>query len=173
MRSTLDPTLDIVFKMLFASPESTDTLIALLTAVLRPVSAISSAEVLNPEVTREQVDDKGIVLDILVRLQSGARLNVEMQAQNRAAFAGRALYYWARLFGGQLERGQPYLELVPVTSVLFLDYSQLEGSRLHSTFRILESTTTPPSVITSPSMWSSSPSATPTPTPLEKPSPRC
>ncbi|MBI2373596.1 MAG: PD-(D/E)XK nuclease family transposase, partial [Deltaproteobacteria bacterium] len=47
MRSTLDPTLDVVFKMLFAAPENRDILIALLTAVLRPASPIRSVEVRN------------------------------------------------------------------------------------------------------------------------------
>ena len=138
MRSTLDPTLDIVFKMLFAAPGSRDTLIALLTAVLRPASPISQIQVLNPEITRDQVDDKGIALDIHVVLADGRRLDVEMQADKRPAFRDRALYYWSRIFGSQLERGQPYTALHPVVSVLFLDYVELEGQRFHSTFRLLE-----------------------------------
>ncbi len=36
MRTTLDPTLDIVFKLLFGASESHEALISLLTAVLRP-----------------------------------------------------------------------------------------------------------------------------------------
>ena len=35
-RRTLDPKLDVVFKILFASPEAKGSLISLLTAVLRP-----------------------------------------------------------------------------------------------------------------------------------------
>jgi predicted transposase/invertase (TIGR01784 family) len=138
VRSTLDPTLDIVFKMLFASPASRDTLIALLSAVLEPASPIVDAQVLNPEITREQVDDKGITLDVLVRLTDGTRLNVEMQTEKRPAFRNRALYYWSRVFGSQLERGQPYTVLAPVISILFLDYRELAGLHMHSTFRILD-----------------------------------
>ncbi len=48
MRSTLDPTLDIIFKMLFARDEA--QLIALLTAVLRPARPIAKVQVRNPEV---------------------------------------------------------------------------------------------------------------------------
>ena len=47
-RRTLDPKLDVVFKILFASPEAKGSLISLLTAVLRPASPIKDVEVLNP-----------------------------------------------------------------------------------------------------------------------------
>ena len=52
MRSTLDPTLDVVFKILFARPENRDVLIALLTAVLRPRSPITEVEVVNPDIPK-------------------------------------------------------------------------------------------------------------------------
>ena len=58
MRRTLDPTLDVVFKLLFADSKNRDLLIALLTAVLRPKSPIRSVTVLNPEVSKEAVTDK-------------------------------------------------------------------------------------------------------------------
>lgn len=40
MRTTLDLTLDIVFKLLFEARESREALISLLTAVLRPVVSV-------------------------------------------------------------------------------------------------------------------------------------
>ncbi len=138
MRTTLDPTLDIVFKMLFARPENEGALIDLLTAVLRPRVPIVSAKVQNPEVRREQVNDRGIVLDVLVSFDDGTQVDLEMQATRRPAFPNRALYYWARLYASQLERGQPYTALRPVISVLFLDYVELPTPRFHSEFRVLE-----------------------------------
>ena len=138
MRTTLDPTLDVVFKMLFGSRASRGALVDLLTAVLRPPRPITDVRVLNPEVGREQVEDKGIVLDLLVEFDDGTRVDVEMQVARRAGLRRRAVYYWARLFSGQLERGQPYTALRPVISVLFLDYIELDTPRFHSTFRIME-----------------------------------
>lgn len=41
---TLDPKLDVVFKILFASPETKGSLISLLTAVLRPASPIEDVK---------------------------------------------------------------------------------------------------------------------------------
>ena len=138
MRTRLDPMLDIVFKMLFGSQAGREALIDLLTAVLRPPRPITDVRVLNPEVGREQVGDKGIVLDLLVELSDGTRIDVEMQVARRAGLRRRAIYYWSRLYSGQLERGQPYTALRPVISVIFLDYVEFDTTRFHSTFRIME-----------------------------------
>jgi hypothetical protein len=138
VRSTLDPTLDVVFKLLFGAPESHDVLVALLTAVLRPTAPITGVQVLNPELPREHVIDRGIVLDLLVALGDGRRVNLEMQAHKREAFLQRGVFYWARAYSAQLERGQGYQALRPVVSVLFLDYVELAGDRWHSTYRVLE-----------------------------------
>lgn len=138
MRTTLDPTLDIVFKLLFGASTSRDSLIALLTAVLRPPVPITDVRVLNPEIDVEAVGERGIVPDLLVELIDGTRIDVEMQATRRAASRSRSLYYWARTYGGQLQRGQPYADLRPVVSILFLDYCELETERFHPVFRIME-----------------------------------
>jgi len=138
MRTTLDPTLDIVFKLLFALRANREALVSLLTAVLRPPVPIAEVHVLNPEINREQVDDKGIVLDLLVVLADGTRIDVEMQADRRSGFRHRVLYYWSRVFVSQLERGQPYTALRPVVCILFLDYVEFDTPHFHSTFRVLE-----------------------------------
>jgi predicted transposase/invertase (TIGR01784 family) len=138
MRSTLDPTLDVVFKMLFATPGSKDCLISLLSAVLRPVVPISDIEILNPDIPKQDLHDKGIILDILVRLVDGSQIDVEMQARRRAAFPKRVLFYWARRYSSQIGPGAGYEELRPVIMVVFTSYRELRAKRLHSTFRLLE-----------------------------------
>ncbi|MBI5543866.1 MAG: Rpn family recombination-promoting nuclease/putative transposase [Deltaproteobacteria bacterium] len=91
MFARLDPKLDVVFKLLFAHPRNRDLLLSLLTAVLRPTSPISELEVLNPEVSKDAVADKGIVLDIHVRLEDGRHVDVEMQSTKQLTFSSRAL----------------------------------------------------------------------------------
>jgi predicted transposase/invertase (TIGR01784 family) len=135
----LDPTLDVVFKLLFTSgPDSEVALRGLLTAVLAPPRPIVSVTVTNPQLAGVELTDKGIVLDLLLELDDGTQIDLEMQADKRPAFRNRALFYWARLFGGLLERGDDYGRLKPAVSILFLDYRELPGDRLHSIFHILE-----------------------------------
>ena len=139
-RRTLDPKLDVVFKLLFAHPASKSPLISLLTAVLQPAVEIVDVEVLNPDMPRQDAADKGIVLDLRVRLADGRLIDVEMQSQWRSGSRKRFLFYWAKGFITQLQRGDDYAKLEPVIVVVFTDYRELESERLHSTFRLLEVT---------------------------------
>jgi predicted transposase/invertase (TIGR01784 family) len=139
MQRLLDPALDVVFKLLFTRHDDAhEALIGLLTAVLRPTQAIASVEILDPSVGLDDIDDKSIVLDVRVRFQDGTTLNVEMQARNVETFRVRLLYYWARLFGGQLRAGEGYGSLRPTISIALLSYLEPENPRFHSVFRILD-----------------------------------
>ena len=136
MRHTLDPTQDIVFKMLLADPRNRDLLIDLLTTVLRPKVPIRMVIVLNPEIPKEAVTDKGIVLDLLVLLEDGRQVNVEMQAYRQAGWRLRSMYYWARTYGGQLTPGLQYSTLKPVVVIAFLGYREIKGTWVHSVFEV-------------------------------------
>ena len=140
-RRTLDPKLDIVFWMLFGAERNRELLISLLNAVLRPAAPIDEVEVLPAQPEGESPDDKGIVLDVRVRLDSGEQIDVEMQSQRHPALRERALYYWARLYSGQLPRGSDYTRLRRCAVILVANFRELAGPRFHSTFcpRELES----------------------------------
>lgn len=113
-------------------------LVSLLTAVLEPPEPITEVRVLNPETSREAVQDKGAVLDVRVQLGDGRQINVEMQSQPHPGFLQRALFYWARLYTSQLGRGDPYQDLAPTVSVLVLNFNALATARYHTVFRLLE-----------------------------------
>lgn len=130
----LSPKTDIVFKLLFAGSEP--ILIGLLEAVLRPPTPIRSAEVKNPELPRDFFDEKGSYLDILVQLDDGTLLDVEMQCARHDAFRERALYYWASVYSSQLEAGHDYGALGPVISILFLDYREFASQQFHQVFQL-------------------------------------
>lgn len=139
MHTLLDPTLDIVFKLLFTrDPESHDALVGLLNAVLRPAKPVSEVVVLNPGIGPEAIEDKGVALDLLVRFVDGTSVNAEMQTRHMTPFRERLLYYWARLFGQQLSAGDHYTALRPTISIAFLAYREPNNPRFHSVFQILE-----------------------------------
>ena len=85
MRSSLDPKLDIVFKLLFGEERNRALLVSLLNAVLTPSVPIDTVTLLHPEPARESADDKGIVLDLRVALHTGEQVDIEMQSQVRPA----------------------------------------------------------------------------------------
>jgi predicted transposase/invertase (TIGR01784 family) len=137
-RRTLDPKLDVVFSMLFGAEQNRELLISLLNAVLRPSKPIVSVEVLPAEPERTSVDDKSIALDVRVRFEGGEQADVEMQSQRHLALRERMLYYWARLYSGQLQRGAPYLKLRRCAVILITDFVELTTPRFHSIFQVRE-----------------------------------
>ena len=138
MRTRLDPKLDIVFKLLFAEERNKHLLLSLLNAVLQPQAPIQTVTVLPSEPAKDAVDDKGIALDLRVALASGEQVDIEMQSQPRPAGRERILYYWARLYGSQLSRGEHYPALRRCVVVLITDFNELDSSRFHSVFQVQE-----------------------------------
>lgn len=123
MKPRIDPKVDFAFKHVFGREQSERALISLLDAVLQPPPGqkITSLELLNPFNEKEALDDKFSVLDIKARDQSGRQFNVEMQMLAYGAFRQRALYYWSRLYQGQMQEGDDYPVLRPTISVCFVD----------------------------------------------------
>jgi len=134
----LRPTLDVVFKLLFSDKRNENLLRSLVSTLLDPAVPIADVEVLNPETTKESVQAKGAVLDVRVRLANRCQLNIEMQSSAQRDLDKRALFYWARLYTGSLERGQEYDELLPTISLFILDFVELPGGEYHSEFRLLD-----------------------------------
>ena len=121
----LDPKNDFVFKKLFVG--APDLLAALINAVRpndRPVKII---EVLNPNITPEDLAGKFIALDILVEDDQGLRYNIEMQVRRHKAYSARSTYYLASTLIGQLGGGQDYHLLKGVIGIHLLDYELFDA----------------------------------------------
>jgi predicted transposase/invertase (TIGR01784 family) len=127
----LRPTLDVVFKLLFARNER--LLCGLVGAVLG--RTVTGAEVLNPELDTELPSDRAVFLDVRAVLDDGTNLCVEMQCDPRGALPERWVYEWARLFGDVLRRGDEFDDYAPVVSVVFLDFEQTRVFHRHYAIR--------------------------------------
>jgi len=123
----LKPTIDVVFKMTFGAPEMEASRNALLNAILRPASKIIHSEVINPKIPKRIVDDKGVVLDLLVKLANGTLVNIEMQLSDPASTWSRAPFYWARIYANQLLRGGKHRELKPTIVIFLVNYTQFKN----------------------------------------------
>lgn len=128
----LDPKEDIVFKLLFSKDE--EILIALLTAVLKPPRKITRAIVTNAQIDKAFAEDKGGAMDIVVQLDDGSLIDVEMQASRERTWRSRSLFYAAHLLTSQLEAGQSHELLRPVISILFMDFREFDFEHFHEIF---------------------------------------
>jgi predicted transposase/invertase (TIGR01784 family) len=131
----LDPKLDIVFKLLLTREPG--LLRDMLEGILgKPILEVT---VLNPDVLGELASDKQIILDIRVLLGDGSRADLEMQIRATPALGSRLVYYGARDFTDQLERGEGYDRLTPTAVIVWLvDPLFPTLDRLHAVFELRE-----------------------------------
>ena len=87
----------------------------------------SSLILTDPSLPSPYARDKQVVLDLNVRLNTGEKIDVEMQASNQEAFIERTIFYWARLFTKGLEKADDYKKLSPTYSIIFTKFPLREG----------------------------------------------
>jgi len=125
-RPMLDPKNDFIFKKLFV--EAPALLIALINAVRTGEVPIESIEILNPNITPEDITGKFIVLDILAKDAKGRHFNIEMQVRRYNAWRMRSAFYMARSLTQQIKSGQDYQTIQPVIGIHLLDFDLFEDS---------------------------------------------
>lgn len=83
---------------------------------------------LNQEIGGEYEEDKQSCLDIVVKTQKGEFINIKMQLANKYNMFKRTLYYWAKLYEGQMKKGDGYESLLPTITIniALLPYSKTQ-----------------------------------------------
>jgi predicted transposase/invertase (TIGR01784 family) len=101
--SRINPKIDLVFKKLFGSEENKDILLSLINAVLPETQQISTLEIKNPYNVSDYAEGKLSILDIKAEDENGNLYDIEMQIKGTTFYGKRTLYYWAKVFGSQLD----------------------------------------------------------------------
>ncbi|MGE6547675.1 Rpn family recombination-promoting nuclease/putative transposase [Bacillus mycoides] len=116
--------IDFAFKQLFGTNGSEDILIAFLNAMLQDSleSPIASLQLEDPHLHREHANDKLSILDISATLNTGTKVNVEIQLNNNHDMMKRSLYYWGKLYTSQLQKGMPYSALRKTITINLLNF---------------------------------------------------
>ncbi len=81
----------------------------------------------DPHLYPPIVGEKHSVLDLNVSLNTGEKIDVEMQANSQKAFSKRSVYYWAQLHSKGLKAGEDYSRLHPTYSLIFTTFPMFEG----------------------------------------------
>ncbi len=137
----LSLTNDIVFKIVFGSEKGLPVLRALLNALLElsGENRIAELKILNPQLDRERLLQKGVVLDVSARDGQRRQYNIEVQVSQQPAYTERALYYLTRLFSSQLDVGEPYARLAKTIGISLLDFELFPDLEdLHSMYRLYD-----------------------------------
>ena len=70
--------------------------------------------------------NKQIVMDLRVQLNTGEKINVEMQSMSKKGFLQRILFYWAKLWTENLKKAEDYYHLCPAYSLIFTNFAVFE-----------------------------------------------
>ncbi|MBN2440326.1 MAG: PD-(D/E)XK nuclease family transposase [Spirochaetales bacterium] len=137
----LNPVRDIFIKYLFGREENSDLLISFINAVLEDTDfpLIKDVKLENPFNYRTFIMDKETILDVKATDEQGHHYNIEIQAGNLDDFTNRIIYYWAKQYSNQLEKGQDYTLLKPVICINLVDGMLFPKiNKLHTCYLISE-----------------------------------
>ena len=93
---------------------------------LRPSKKPRSASLGDSAIYPDIYDAKQMSLDLLVKLNTGEQVNIELQSLSHDKFVERILYYWKHIYGRDFKKGDPYYKLKPAYSLVFTDFSLFE-----------------------------------------------
>ena len=113
-------TQDIVFKSFFST--NTEILKKVLERFIPELGTISKVKFLNTELVPEypKLKDKKFFLDLLVELETGEKVNIEMQNAQEEGFFTRVLGYMMRMQVLGFKSGKGYNKVKPNYSLIFL-----------------------------------------------------
>ena len=139
-RNIVKMKLDIIFKAIFAKEENEDLLHSFLSSVLEiPYESIKKIIVQNSEILPETITGKFSRLDL--KLQVDDKLvNVELQVKNESDFKDRALFYWSKMYSGELKSGDEYGDLKQSISINIINFNMFDCPEYHSLFKVMETT---------------------------------
>ena len=132
----LPPKMDFVFKRIFGNENHPNVLISFLNAVLNPVDPIKSVRLKDTTIEKSHLEDKYSRLDVKAMTNKGEHINIEIQLKDEYNMIKRSLYYWSKLYEGQLENGENYQKLSRTICINLLDFNLLNHDKFHSAYRL-------------------------------------
>lgn len=134
----LSPKYDAVFHALFRKGNESITKALIQDITEREYKIIDMDK--NVIMYDGNVESKNEVLDLKVELDDGEICNLEIQLANKKNFKERMLDYWARLYSGQLEKGDDYTKLKRTILIAIVNFNIKEfiNEEYHTRWQIRE-----------------------------------
>ena len=137
-REKMSNHLDLVVKRIFGNENNPRILISFLNAVIKPKDPIQSVQIMNNDIDKESIEDKFSRLDIKAKTNKNELINIEIQIKDEHNMIKRSLYYWSKMFEGQLTEGQKYDTLAKTICINILNFKCLKTKEAHSIYRLKE-----------------------------------
>lgn len=136
----LKVTNDYVFRKIFGEVGNEDITSDLLEKILnKKYKKIDLSK--NPIILPETIENKGGVLDVIIKAEEKENINIEMQVLEYEYMSERILEYWARKYSEELKRGEDY-GLAKRTICILITCFEMEQikeiEKIHSKWNIRE-----------------------------------
>ena len=133
---------DIFIKYLLWSEGHEDLLLDFINDVLidSGFEKIVTVQIKNPFNYQDFPTAKQTVLDVKGEDENGRKFQIEIQSTGQESHKHRVLYYWAKVYSDQLNKGDQYEKLKPVISINVLNFDLLKSyPEFHSLFLLTKS----------------------------------
>jgi|GEM_PF-3003791 len=144
--SRVNPKIDLVFKKLFGSEENQDILMSLVNAILPQHQQIAELSLKNTYNVSDYAEGKLSILDIKAQDENGVLYDIEMQIKGTGFYGKRTLYYWAKMFGAQLDylteeerdlkNRRGYSDLRKCIVISLMDFVFFEDGKYHRCYML-------------------------------------
>ncbi len=129
MASPVRATSDLFVRYLLGSEENKPVLVDFINTMLMDsgLTGIQDVVLKNPFNLKSAQKDKESVLDVKAISNDKRIFDVEIQNVPERFYINRSLYYWSRLYQGQLAEGAQYAVLRPVICINMLNHILFEN----------------------------------------------
>ena len=131
-----DPKWDFVFKNIFGKDEQ--IFIDFINSIFEDKNEkkVKKIHFENNEIIKNSLYDKESRLDVYAILDDETHVNIEVQIRDEEGFDKRTLYYWAKLFEGQIEKGDDYLKLQKSICINIVNFNIIKNDRCHNIYGV-------------------------------------
>ncbi len=135
----MKPKIDFAFKEIMANETARTGFLAAVLGI--DPESIKETVILNTFLRREHEDDKQGILDVRLRMDNEAEIDIEIQLSELNIWADRSLFYLAKMFTEQIKPGESYRLLKKCVSISILDFVLFKDeANFYSCFHIMEDT---------------------------------
>src|SRR5579872_763149 len=117
---------DWAIKYLLRNKANFDILEGFLSELLR--TDVTIKQILESESNKETEDDKSNRVNLLVEVEEGARIIIEVQVVKETDYLSRILYGTSKVVTENIKKGDPYLKVCKVISVSVVYFDLGEGT---------------------------------------------
>ena len=86
-------------------------------------------------------EDKKGILDVRVKTGNNEHIDIEIQILPTKFIAERSLFYWSKMYNGQISAGDTYAKLKKCITINIIDFETIPLDKIHTKFHVLEDET--------------------------------